>query len=342
MAQHLKDITKQLSTVEQLAKAELADLTTLIDLDNYKAKWLGKKSDIQHILKQVSQLDVADRPIVGKEVNILKKLLNELIDEKKAVLASAELNQKLSQQRDDVTLPSYKAYSGSYHPITLTIQKLQRLFNRLGFSNKFGPDVETDFYNFEALNIDEHHPARDMHDTFYLKSGAVLRTHTSPVQIRTMLAQEPPIKIIAPGKVYRCDADTSHSPVFHQIEGLYVDKHVTFSHLKGILEFFLKELFGTDKNIRFRSSYFPFTEPSVEVDVEYDVNGTKKWMEIMGAGMINREVFRHVNYNPDDYTGFAFGIGIERVAMILHKIDDIRLFYENDKRFISQFKQRTL
>lgn len=339
MSEKLQALTDRLNLLEEEAIDKIKSTQTPYDLDQIKSKYIGKKSDLTSILKDVSFLSATDKPLIGKLANTIKSTLQDKILEQKQKIEDSELQKKITSQTVDVSLPALKTKLGCLHPISITIDHLVSLFSRLGFSVKTGPDVESDFYNFEALNIGPDHPARDMHDTFYLKSGSVLRTHTSPVQIRTMQAQQPPIKIIAPGKVYRCDADVSHSPVFHQIEGLYVDKHVRFSDLKGILEYFLKELFGKDKNIRFRSSYFPFTEPSVEVDVEYSVNGKIKWMEIMGAGMVNRDVFRHVDYNPDELSGFAFGIGIERVAMIHYEIDDIRLFYENDHRFIRQFKR---
>lgn len=334
---NIKIIESKLQDLQKEASEKIHSIVSSHELDQLKSQLIGKKSTLSLILKDVASLSQNEKPIIGKLANDVKTTLQDQFTFQKSIVEKNEINHRLKNQTLDTSFPIFKSHVGHHHPIHLTIQKLKTLFSRLGFSSKEGPNIETDFYNFEALNIDEHHPARDMHDTFYLTSGSVLRTHTSPVQIRTMLAQNPPIKIIAPGKVYRCDADVSHSPVFHQIEGLYVDKHVRFSDLKGILEYFLHELFGHDKRVRFRSSYFPFTEPSVEVDVEHTVNGKTKWMEIMGAGMVNRNVFRHVDYNPDQWNGFAFGIGIERVAMIDYHIDDIRLFYENDQRFIHQF-----
>ena len=320
------------SSFEQIDKTQ-----TIHDLDQVKSYLLGKKSPIQDILKKIPTLPIQQRPLVGKQANVIKQEIHTYISKRRDMIIQLLRDTSINSDTTDVSLPNFGRQAGHYHPITLTTKKICDILSRLGFSIKQGPNIESDFYNFEALNIPADHPARDMHDTFYLRSKDVLRTHTSPVQIRTMLEKKPPIKIIAPGKVYRCDADVSHSPVFHQIEGLYVNEGVTFADLKGTLEFFLRELFGKDKAIRFRSSYFPFTEPSVEIDVEYTINGKTTWLEIMGAGMVQHAVFDHVKYNTEELSGFAFGLGVERVAMILHAIDDIRLFYENDKRFISQF-----
>ena len=327
----------QLEIIKQDSLTKIDKAKSVHELDQVKSVLLGKKSPLQDILKNIPSLAIEQRPLIGKQANIVKQNLADHILKRRQSIIQSEREDSISSDTTDVSLPNFGRSAGSYHPITLTTRRICNILARLGFSIKQGPNIETDFYNFEALNIPVDHPARDMHDTFYLKSKDVLRTHTSPVQIRTMLETKPPIKIIAPGKVYRCDADVSHSPVFHQIEGLYVDNKVTFADLKGTLEFFLHELFGKDKGIRFRSSYFPFTEPSVEIDVEYNINGKTKWLEIMGAGMVQHAVFDHVNYDNQEISGFAFGLGIERIAMILHNIDDIRLFYENDVRFISQF-----
>ena len=329
-----------LDTLEQLKKDSIQQINaigSIQELEQLKAHLLGKKSPLTDILKDIPSLPVEERPLVGKEANKVKDALSEQLSKAREALEQAALTASLNDSSVDVSLPAFKHRSGHAHPITLVTKEICSILARLGFSVKHGPDIESDFYNFEALNIPADHPARDMHDTFYLKSKDVLRTHTSPVQIRTMLAQKPPIKIVAPGKVYRCDADTSHSPVFHQIEGLYINDKVTFSELKYTLEFLLKELFGKNNRVRFRSSYFPFTEPSVEVDVEFNFRGKNTWLEIMGAGMVQRKVFEQTNYDPDTVSGFAFGCGIERIAMILYNIDDIRLFYENDQRFLAQF-----
>lgn len=321
--------------IDSLSKID--EIDSLHELDQLKSFLLGKKSPLMDVLKDIPNIPIEERPVIGKQANQLKEDLTIRLHEKRNQLIANERDAFLNQDQTDVSLPTSGLPSGSYHPITTITRRVCSILNRYGYAIKQGPNIETDFNNFEALNIAPNHPARDMHDTFYLKNKSVLRTHTSPVQIRTMLEQKPPIKIIAPGKVYRCDADISHSPVFHQVEGLYVDKGVTFADLKGTLESFLHDLFGNDHDIRFRSSYFPFTEPSVEVDVSYTINGKTTWLEIMGAGMVQRNVFRHVSYDLDRYTGFAFGLGIERIAMILYKIDNIRLFYENDHRFLTQF-----
>jgi len=317
--------------------SDIKKVRSINELDQLKSDILGKKSQLNAILKELPTLSPEQRPIVGKNANLIKIELEEAIKQQHAKIIKSIRNAQISNYNKDHTIPTTGIDSGHYHPITIVTRKICSILTKCGFSIKQGPNIENDFYNFEALNIPDNHPAKDMHDTFYLKNNYVLRTHTSPVQIRTMLQQTPPIKMIAPGKVYRCDADASHSPVFHQIEGLYVDKQVTFADLKGTLEYFLRELFGHDKNIRFRSSYFPFTEPSVEVDVEYTINGKTRWLEIMGAGMVQHNVFRHVDIDPTQFSGYAFGCGVERIAMILYEIDNIRLFYENDQRFLKQF-----
>ena len=326
-----------LKTIQSESIEKINEVNSLHDLDQLKSFLLGKKSPLMDVLKDIPNIPVEDRPVIGKEANKLKQDLTQRLTQKRQEIVSKERDLFLKNNTTDITLPTAGLPLGSYHPITLITRRVCSLLNRYGYAIKQGPNIESDFHNFEALNIGPNHPARDMHDTFYLKNKQVLRTHTSPVQIRTMIEQKPPIKMIAPGKVYRCDADISHSPVFHQVEGLYVDKGVTFGDLKGTLESFLRELFGQDHDIRFRSSYFPFTEPSVEVDVSYTIGGKTTWLEIMGAGMVQRNVFRNVSYDPDEYTGFAFGLGIERIAMILYQIDNIRLFYENDYRFLNQF-----
>jgi len=326
-----------LKTIQSESIDKINEVNSLHDLDQLKSFLLGKKSPLMDVLKDIPNIPVEERPVIGKEANKLKQDLTQRLTQKRQEIVSKERDLFLKNNTTDITLPTAGLPLGSYHPITLITRRVCSLLNRYGYAIKQGPNIESDFHNFEALNIGPNHPARDMHDTFYLKNKQVLRTHTSPVQIRTMIEQKPPIKMIAPGKVYRCDADISHSPVFHQVEGLYVDKGVTFGDLKGTLESFLRELFGQDHDIRFRSSYFPFTEPSVEVDVSYTIGGKTTWLEIMGAGMVQRNVFRNVSYDPDEYTGFAFGLGIERIAMILYQIDNIRLFYENDYRFLNQF-----
>ncbi len=338
MQNRLEDLKNKAITAVQQAES-------LKHLEDLKVLYLGKKGELTDILKGLATLPADQKPIIGQLANTIKNDVQEFIDKQKDVLQEKEWHAVLSSDKTDISLPSKRPSLGKKHPLNQTLDDVLACFNQLGFSVKEGPDIETDHYNFEALNIPADHPARDMHDTFYLTTGHVLRTHTSPVQIRTMEAEKPPIKIIVPGKVYRCDADVTHSPCFHQVEGLYVNEHVSFAELKGTLSYFLRAMFGTKRKVRFRPSYFPFTEPSTEVDVEcFKCSGKgcsmckqTGWLEILGAGMVHRNVFRAVGYNPDEVTGFAFGLGIERIAMLRYEIQDIRLFFENDKRFLEQF-----
>ncbi|MFA5878776.1 MAG: phenylalanine--tRNA ligase subunit alpha [Candidatus Margulisiibacteriota bacterium] len=334
-----------LNNLEKSAGLEISKADDLLTLENVKIQIFGKKGVLTEILKQIGTLPADQKPIMGQKVNELKNKLNSLFEEKKEILKEKTLAAKLLEIDLDLTLPATNFSLGKKHLLNQTIEDISKIFNRLGFSVANGPDIENEFYNFEALNIPANHPARDMHDTFYLKNNHLLRTHTSPVQVRFMEQNPPPIKIIVPGTVYRCDADMSHSPVFHQIEGLYVDENVSFSDLKGTLTFFIHEFFGKEKKVRFRPSYFPFTEPSMEVDVACVIcQGTgcatcknTGWLEILGAGLVNRNVFRSCKIDPDKYTGFAFGMGIERIAILKYGVNDIRLFYENDLRFLEQF-----
>ena len=327
---------KQLQTLQQTISSQINQSDTVDQLDQIRIQVLGKNGQLTDILKQISTLSNQEKPIVGKQANIIKIELQKQIETKQKHLQEKELSDQLNKDQIDITLPGLKPQIGHKHPIEQTTETICSFFQAKGFEIKQGPQVETDYYNFDALNIAKDHPARDMHDTFYIDNNHLLRTHTSPVQIHTMEKEKPPIKILAPGKVYRCDSDATHSPVFHQVEGLYVNKDVSFAQLKGTLNEFLHHLFG-DKKIRYRPSYFPFTEPSVEIDIEFiDANGKKKWLEIMGAGMVHPNVFQKVNYSKE-ITGFAFGIGVERVAMLRYDITDIRLFFENDKRFLKQF-----
>ena len=335
----------QLSDLENSCSDAIKNATSVDTIEALKTQYLGKKGELTALLKNVSSLPVEERPLLGKLANEIKTRLIELFDAHKTDLEEKELEASLLNCNDDITLPVPHSFKGSLHPITQTIEIVSSIFSRLGYSIRTGQEIEVEDMNFEKLNIPEHHPSRDMHDTFYLTEGRLLRTHTSPVQIRTMLTEKPPLRFLAPGKVYRCDSDSSHSPIFHQIEGLMVEENVTFSNLKWTLEFFLQELFGKQKKVRFRPSYFPFTEPSTEVDVEcMQCNGKgcslckqTGWIEIMGAGMVHQNVFKHVNYDPDTITGFAFGMGVDRIAMLLFGIPDIKLFYENDLRFLRQF-----
>jgi phenylalanyl-tRNA synthetase alpha chain len=293
----------------------------------------------------LKDLDKDERRIAGKEINDLKGWAENRLDELKAYFEDEEKRKRNLASRIDITMPGKIPVIGKKHPISQTLEEIIKIFSSLGFSVAEGPDIEPDYYNFEALNIPKDHPARDMQDTFYVDQGIVLRTHTSPVQIRTMESQLPPVKIIAPGAVYRCDSDVSHTPMFHQVEGLMVDKHIRFSDLKGTLSIFIQEMFGSNTSLRFRPSYFPFTEPSAEVDIGCVIcegSGCRVckntgWLEILGSGMVHPQVFRIVGYDPEEVTGFAFGMGVERIAMLKFGIDDIRQFYYNDLRFLSQF-----
>lgn len=315
------------------------------ELLSVKALYLGKKGEITAILKEMGSLPQSERPAFGQLVNAVKDSLENSIAERLLFIKKKATEDSLGMEKVDVTLPGRKVSAGKRHPLSQVMDDVVGIFTRIGFSVADGPEIETDYYNFEALNIPKDHPARDMQDTFYIPDGRVLRTHTSPVQIRTMEMQKPPVRIIAPGSVYRCDSDVTHSPMFHQVEGLMVDKGISFGDLKGILKTFAGEMFGEDVSLRFRPSFFPFTEPSAEVDIQCVMcrgsgcrvcSGTG-WLEIMGCGMVDPAVFGFVNYDPEAYTGFAFGMGIERIAMLKYKINDIRLFFENDVRFLNQF-----
>ncbi len=330
-----QDLIRIKETVDRL----IDEAGTVTELTDIRTRFFGKKGEITQLLKRMGALDASERPVIGQMVNEVKASCFSTLQTKQSQLELSEANQQLAQEGLDVTLPPRKVGKGSWHPIRQTMDWIMDYFSRFGYQLEAGPEIETDYYNFEALNIPEDHPARDMHDTFYLKDGRLLRTHTSPVQIHVMEKRTPPIKIMVPGRVFRCDADASHSPVFHQMEGLCVAQDVNFGHLKATLEGFLGALFGTDRNVRFRPSYFPFTEPSVEVDVEWRTreDGTIEWMEVLGAGMVHPNVLRNVNIDPEIYSGFAFGLGVERMAMLRYNIPDIRLFFENDQRFLNQF-----
>jgi phenylalanyl-tRNA synthetase alpha chain len=312
-------------------------------LEQIRIDFLGKKGSLQGLMKDLRNASPEEKPKLGKDINLLKQHVEQEIDNKGAGLGSKSTGKP--EETFDTTLPGRKELTGTLHPITQVMEEITSIFFGLGFQVEEGPEIETDYYNFEALNIPKDHPARDMQDTFYIEDETVLRTHTSPVQIHTMENREPPLRIIAPGKVYRCDSDVSHTPMFHQIEGLMVDEGVSFSHLKGIMNIFLQEVFGKDTKIRFRPSFFPFTCPSAEVDIQCVMCSGKGcrvcsqtgWLEILGAGMVDPAVFKSVGYDPEKWTGFAFGLGIERIAMLKFGINDIRLFFENDLRFLKQF-----
>ncbi|RMA93199.1 phenylalanine--tRNA ligase subunit alpha [Hydrogenothermus marinus] len=341
------DIKKQLKALEEEYKQKIKEVLSLEELQKVKSTLLGKKGKITSFLKQLKSLTPEQKKEFGKAINEVKNLFEDLIKEKETELKEKALEEKLKKSQIDITLPAEWTEAGAPHPTTYTLKYITDIFVSMGFSIEEGPEVELEEYNFDMLNIPKDHPARDMQDTFFInKEGYVLRTHTSPVQIRTMLKKKPPLAVVAPGKVYRKDLDPTHSPMFHQIEGLFVDKNVSFRDLKGILKIFLETVFGKDIPIRFRPSYFPFTEPSAEVDIGCTVckgkgcrvcKGTG-WLEILGCGMVDPNVFKAVGINPEEFSGFAFGLGIERIAMLKFQIPDIRLLFNNDMRFNLQFK----
>ena len=355
MAKSADELLAELAELGKSAEPEFKQAESLSTLNDLRTKYLGKKGAVSDVLKSLKDVDGKDRPRVGEAANLLRDKLGQLFDATRAKLEAAEIAARVERERIDVTLPGRKRQPGARHPLIQTRGRLLQAFTKLGFSVVEGPEIDTDFCNFEALNIPADHPARDDQDSLFVREGIVLRTQTSSVQIRTMLSQEPPIKVVAPGAVYRKDdVDATHSPMFHQIEGLYVDKNVTLEELKGTIEFFCKELFGSRTEIRLRSSYFPFTEPSVEADASCVFCSGKGcrvckqtgWIEILGAGMVNPALYEKVGYQAEHkgptyperkYSGFAFGLGIERFAMMLYGIDDIRHFYENDVRFLEQF-----
>lgn len=319
--------------VEQ-ALAQIAQTDNHHSLDQLRVNLLGKKSALTGLLKQLGQLDATSRPVAGEQINQAKQQIQQAINQHKQALASQALNAKLAQETLDVTLPGRGQPLGSLHPITQTINRIEDFFASIGFSVAQGPEIEDDYHNFEALNIPAHHPARAMHDTFYFSEHTLLRTHTSPVQVRVMEQQAPPIRIICPGRVYRCDSDMTHSPMFHQVEGLLIDENISFADLKGILQQFLRAFFEQDLRVRFRPSYFPFTEPSIEVDVD---RGDGRWLEVLGCGLVHPRVLSLSGIDPEKYTGFAFGMGVERFAMLRYGVDDLRQFFDNDLKFLSQF-----
>jgi len=335
----------ELQRLENEAKAQLEQLRTNDQLEKFRIHFFGRKGLFSTAMKQLGSVAKEDRPRLGQLANRLKKEVEELFQIKHSSLGTVSKSGDKDHTPVDLTLPGRWSAPGKVHPVTQVMNEACDIFEKLGFSVAEGPDVETDHYNFEALNIPAHHPARDMHDTFYVSDSILLRTHTSPMQARVMEVQQPPLRLIAPGKVYRCDSDITHTPMFQQVEGFLVDRNVSFADLKGILTIFMRQIFEKDLALRFRPSFFPFTEPSAEVDIACvmcDGAGCRVckktgWLEILGSGMIDPEVFKMVGYDPEVYSGFAFGLGIERIAMLKYGIDDIRLFYENDQRFLSQF-----
>lgn len=336
---------EKLDELKKQAREELGSVSDEAALQNLKARFLGKKGAITEILKGMKDLSPEERPKMGQLVNEAKSFVEELVESRLDSIREEKKNRSLFEERIDVTLPGKGLPIGAKHPVTQVMEEIVSIFERMGFEVAEGPEVETDYYNFEALNIPKNHPARDMQDTFYISDDIVLRTHTSPVQIRIMEKLKPPVKIIAPGRVYRNDSDVSHTPMFHQIEGLLVDERVTFGDLKGVLTEFVRLVFGEGIGVRFRPSFFPFTEPSAEMDMQCMICGGKGcrvckdtgWLEILGCGMVDPEVYKSVGYDSSKYSGFAFGMGIERITMLKFGINDIRLFFENDARFLRQF-----
>jgi len=319
-------------------KEEILLVNSENELMNLKAKYLGKKGVLATFTNSIKDLSIEEKKTQGPIVNSIKKEVELIIAQKFQSLKRLAIDKKLAEEKIDISLPSKGQSYGSLHPISQVSSQIVDIFTQFGFETFEGPEIESDHYNFEALNIPKDHPARDMQDTFYLDGGSLLRTHTSPMQVRIMEANKPPIKIISPGKVYRCDSDVTHTPMFHQVEGLLVDKSVTFGNLKGILNEFISRFFGSGIKTRFRPSYFPFTEPSAELDIEWkDKSGEKVWMEVLGCGMVNPKVFNSVNYDTEEYNGLAFGMGVERLSMIKYGITDIRYFYQNDLKFLRQF-----
>ena len=317
---------------EAVAAAEAApDLTAL---DAVRVKYLGKKGLLTAQLRELGNLKPEERPLAGKEINSAKQVLEELIEQRRQALENQRLNAALAANALDVTLKGRGQPRGSLHPVTQTLRRITRIFEQAGFVVHTGPEVEDDFHNFTALNIPENHPARAMHDTFYLRSGLLLRTHTSPVQIRALKANGAPIRLIAPGRVYRCDSDLTHTPMFTQVEGLAIDRDVSFANLKSVLFDFVSSFFERPVELRFRPSYFPFTEPSAEVDVRSD---SGRWLEILGCGMVHPNVLRNAGVDPAEFAGFAFGMGVERLAMLRYGVPDLRAFFESDLRFLAQF-----
>jgi phenylalanyl-tRNA synthetase alpha chain len=333
---------KQLLELEKSALKALEKAEDPSELEKIRVKYLGKKGQVTLIMKTVGGLPKSERPEVGKLANMIKGKISKGLEEARNRMLTRKAEQAAFL---DVTLPGRAPLRGHLHPITLVIKEMCRIFARMGFTVVKGPNVELDYYNFEALNFPKDHPARDMQDTLYVSENVVLRTHTSNMQVRIMEAQKPPVSVIAPGKVYRRDSDVSHTPMFHQLEGFLVDKNVSFGDLKGTLTSFVHQMFGRETALRFRPSFFPFTEPSAEVDIQCVICGGKGcrtcshtgWLEILGSGMIDPEVFRFVGYDPEVYSGFAFGMGFERIAMLKYGIDDIQLFFRNDMRFLRQF-----
>jgi phenylalanyl-tRNA synthetase alpha chain len=337
---------ENLETLAQQARDAINQASEGKALEDLRVQYLGKKGEITSLLKGLGKLDPAERPKAGALINVVKQELQDLIGERKQALESAAVAQQLAAERIDVTLGGRGQDSGGLHPVTRTIERIEDFFSQIGFDVVEGPEIEDDYHNFEALNIPAHHPARAMHDTFYIDESTVLRTHTSPVQVRVMENEEPPLRVICPGRVYRCDSDLTHTPMFHQVEGLLIDEQSSFADLKGLVEDFLRVFFEKELAVRFRPSYFPFTEPSAEVDIQCVNCGGEGcrvcshtgWLEIMGCGMVHPKVFEYSNIDTERFSGFAFGMGVERLAMLRYGVNDLRIFFDNDLRFLEQFR----
>jgi len=338
-------VLDELERLQSEVVLSISQASTEKEISEIRVKVLGKKGSLTQLLKRLGTLPEADRREIGKRANQVKEDLEKKIEETLLRIQERERREALEREKIDVTLPGRRIAVGKKHPLTQTLDEIIDIFSRLGFEVVEGPEVELDYYNFEALNIPKGHPAREMQATFFFSEDVVLRTHTSPVQVRTMEKKRPPVRVICPGAVYRCDSDPTHSPMFHQVEGLLVDQGITFADLKGVLTVFVHQMFGKETRLRFRPSFFPFTEPSAEIDIGWCICGGKGcgvcsntgWLEILGSGMVDPAVYKFVNYDPEEVTGFAFGMGIERIAMLKYGINDIRLFFTNDLRFLKQF-----
>ena len=327
---------ENLAALTEEALKLVSDADDLAVLDHVRVEYLGKKGQITALLKGLGKLSAEERPAAGAEINKAKQQVQEQITARKQAMEQAEIDAKLASETIDVTLGGRGQTAGGLHPVTRTLDRIEKIFAAVGYKVEQGPEIEDNYHNFDALNIPPHHPARAMHDTFYIDEGNVLRTHTSPVQVRTMENQEPPIHIICPGRVYRCDSDLTHTPMFHQVEGLVIDKDVSFADLKGTIVQFLRAFFERDLEVRFRPSFFPFTEPSAEFDIQWESSKTG-WLEVGGCGMVHPNVLTSSGVDPEKYTGFAFGLGVERLAMLRYGVNDLRMFFDNDVKFLKQF-----
>jgi phenylalanyl-tRNA synthetase alpha chain len=325
---------QSLSELVEQAEAEISGASDLGALDAVRVRYLGKKGELTARMKGLGALSAEDRPAAGQEINVAKKAVQDSLNARRDTMQSDALAEKLRADAVDVSLPGRGTGLGGRHPVSRAMIRVEKIFRDAGFGIRTGPEIEDDFHNFTALNIPENHPARAMHDTFYFPGGNLLRTHTSPVQIRSMVEEGVPIRIIAPGRVYRCDSDQTHTPMFHQVEGLVIDRGISFANLKAVLHQFVENYFEREAKLRFRASYFPFTEPSAEVDVEWEEG---KWLEILGCGMVHPNVLQNAGIDPEEFTGYAFGMGIERLAMLRYGVKDLRTFFENDLRFLRQF-----